>query len=161
MPSDPIFRDATAANRRADAAARADAWRAGCLDEPQARAFEQEMAADPGLARHAAFGKELAHSLQRLPELARRRTQRASRARRLRWPRVLGAGMAFAALAGLSFGLLPTLLGAPDATGAHGSLQQIQATPQMADAVQNLDFYEWLASHPAALQPGDGHGDAA
>lgn len=161
MPSDSIFRHANPTNRRGDAAARADAWRSGCLDEAQARAFERDMASEPELAREAAFGRELARSLQHLPELARRRAPQASRARHLHWPRLLGAGMVAAAVAGLSFGLLPTLLGAPGGTQHQAALQQIQANPQTADAVQNLDFYEWLASHPGALQQGDGHGDTA
>ena len=62
-------------------------------------------------------------------------------------------------LAGLSFGLLPALL--HDAPGAAPSSSATPSSPQVADAVQNLDFYEWLASHPQALGTEDGHGGAA
>ena len=67
--------------------------------------------------------------------------------------------MVSAGLAGLSFGLLPTLL--QPRPQAPASLQQIQANPQLADAVQNLDFYEWLAAHPRALDSASPHGGTA
>lgn len=140
---------------------RADQWRAGCLDADQAKEFEQAMAADPGLAARAAYGARLARGLDPLPELARLRARRAVPPRRVRWPRVLGAGMAAAALAGLSFGLLPTLLRAPAGNVPQTALNHIQASPQLADAVQNLDFYEWLAEHPGAVGQANGHDGTA
>lgn len=140
----------------ADPRATADRWRAGCLDATQARHFEQAMAADASLAGHARFGRDLAQGLQPLPRLAARRV---TPARRVRWARVLAAGMLTAGLAGVSFGLLPTLLrSAPGSASAAGAAP---SSPQVADAVQNLDFYEWLASHPQALGTEDGHGGAA
>ena len=140
----------------ADPRAMADRWRAGCLDAPESLRFEQAMAADPALANHARYGRELAQSLDGLVRLAARR---GTRGRHLRWGRVLAAGMVTAGLAGLSFGLLPTLLHAsPEGQPTRAATQ---SSPQVADAVQNLDFYEWLASHPQALGSEDGHGGAA
>ncbi|MDE1954965.1 MAG: hypothetical protein KGJ03_04540 [Betaproteobacteria bacterium] len=141
----------------ADPRALADRWRAGCLDATDAQRFEQAMAADARLAAHARFGRDLAQELQVLPRLAARR---AAPARRLRWARVVAAGMVTAGLAGLSFGILPTLLGSSPGAPAAGAAAA-PATPQVADAVQNLDFYEWLASHPQALGTDSGHGGTA
>jgi hypothetical protein len=137
----------------ADPRALADRWRAGCLDAADARRFEQAMAADPALAGHARFGRELAQGLQVLPRLAARRGARSTR--RVRWTRVVAAGMVTAGLAGLSFGILPALLRSTPAISAP------PASPQVADAVQNLDFYEWLASHPQALGTENAHDGAA
>ena len=137
----------------------ADRWRAGCLDEGQRQHFEGAMAADPRLAEHASFGRRVAESLQQVPQLAAHAGSRRAPRRRLHWPRVVAAGMVSAGLAGLSFGLLPTLL--QQHRPAAASVQQIQANPQLADAVQNLDFYEWLAAHPRALDSGSDHGGTA
>lgn len=151
-------RDPRDAQRREQA----DRWRAGLLDAQQAEQFERARACDPRLADEAAFGRELARSLQELPQLAARRAPRTVRTRRVRWSRVLAAGMLTAGLAGLSVGLLPTLLQGPAAApGGPTALSQLPASPQMADAVQNLDFYEWLAAHPQALDSGDSHGNGA
>ncbi len=139
-----------------DPRAMADRWRAGCLDGADARRFEQAMAADPVLAGHARFGRELAQGLQVLPRLAARR---GARTRRVRWTRVVAAGMVTAGLAGLSFGILPALLRSTPAIPA--AISAPPASPQVADAVQNLDFYEWLASHPQALGTENGHDGAA
>ena len=139
-----------------DPRALADRWRAGCLDADESRRFEQAMAADPVLASHARYGRDLAQSLQGLGRLAARR---GAQGRRLRWGRVLATGMVAAGLAGLSFGLLPTLLHA--SAGGTSARSAVQSSPQVADAVQNLDFYEWLASHPQALGTEDSHGGAA
>ncbi len=149
--------DAAAQGLRAEA----DAWRAGCLDARQARAFEQAMAADPRLAHHAHYGRRLAQALEPLPELARRRAPRPARTRQLRWPRVLGTGMAAAAFAALGFGLLPVLSQNAAGTSQQTALQHARLNPQMADAVQNLDFYEWLAAHPNALPQAGSHGGTA
>ncbi len=139
-----------------DPRALADRWRAGCLDAADARRFEQAMSADPALAAHARFGRELAQGLQGLPRLAARR---GARTRRVRWTRVVAAGMVTAGLAGLSFGILPALLRSTPAIPA--AISAPPASPQVADAVQNLDFYEWLASHPQALGTENGHDGAA
>ncbi len=161
MQADPIPNHAAAAGQADDAAQRelADRWRAGCLEPRQRQEFERAMAADPRLAEQARFGRRLAQSLQPLPRLAARADSRRAPARRVHWPRVLAAGMVSAGLAGLSFGLLPSLLQAR--RQAPSSLQQIQANPQLADAVQNLDFYEWLAAHPRALDSASPHGGTA
>ncbi len=161
MQADPLSKPAAADCAAHDAAQRelADRWRAGCLDARQRLAFERAMAADPRLAEQAAYGRRLAHTLQALPQLANRAARHRARARRVHWQRVLAAGMLSAGLAGLSFGLLPILSRPrPQATAP---LQQIQASPQLADAVQNLDFYEWLAAHPRALDSANPHGGTA
>ena len=85
--------------------------------------------------------------------------RRGARTRRVRWTRVVAAGMVTAGLAGLSFGILPALLRSTPAIPA--AISAPPASPQVADAVQNLDFYEWLASHPQALGTENGHDGAA
>ena len=157
MQADSTHRRTAPPGSQQDPARLADLWRAGLLDAREQQGFEQAMAASPELVEHAAYGRRLASSLEALPQLARRGARHAPRrARRVHWPRLLGTGMAAAALAGLSFGLLPTLLRTPS-----GAPQQIQTNPQMADAVQNLDFYEWLAAHPGALGQANDHGGTA
>ena len=133
----------------AERARRADLWRAGLLDAVEARRFEQDMRADPELARQARFGARTAQALSELPRLAARRATRRT-PRRARWARLAVAGVLSAGLAGLvavGLGVLPPS-------------QQSQAVPenaQTADAVQNMDFYEWLAAHPHA---GDAQGES-
>ena len=144
----------------ADPRSWADLWRAGCLDAAQAREFEAACAADPALAAQARYGRELARSLHELPRLAARRAARAA-PRRLRWPRVLAAAGSVATLAGLGFGLLPHLLAASRGPAATLAARPAAANPQLADAVQNLDFYEWLAAHPQSRQRGAGHDGTA
>ncbi len=136
----------------------ADLWRAGCLDPLRARAFEQAMAENPELAAQGRYGRDLAQALHCLPELAARRRQPRA-ARRPHWPRLLAAGGAGVAVAGLALLLLPAAPAVP-AAGALDA-QRIQASPQLADAVQNLDFYEWLAAHPQALARGASHDGTA
>ncbi len=158
MQADPMSQPPAAADCAAQREL-ADRWRAGVLDPRGRQDFERAMAADPRLAEHARYGRRLARSLQYLPRLAAHAGSRPAPRRALHWPRVLAAGMVSAGLAGLSFGLLPTLM------QAHRpmvpTLQQIQTDPQLADALQNLDFYEWLAAHPRELDAGSSHGGTA
>ncbi len=130
-------------------ARRADLWRAGLLDAEQARRFEQAMRADAALAEQARFGARTAQALVELPRLAARRAPRRA-PRRARWARLAAAGALTASLAGvvaLSFGVLP----------AQQPAQQPALSAQTADAVQNMDFYEWLATHPQAVDVSGGH----
>ncbi len=121
-----------------------DRWRAGLPGPHRAAEVEAAVRADPRLAAAARFGSTLATGLQPLPELAARRR---TAGRRLRWGRVAGAGFitASVALAGLTLMLSPAVR-----LPLSGALAPDNA--QMADAVQNQDFYAWLAAHPQAME---------
>lgn len=134
-----------------------DRWRAGLLDAERARAVERAVRADTALAKEAAFGTRVAHSLAvhldahfqahlRAQSGRHRATHGHALARRVRWPRLIGAGVATASLAMLIL-TLAMLVRPPVQPAAPGAL-----SPQIADAVQNLDFYQWLAEHPQALE---------
>lgn len=126
-------------------AADIDRWRAGLLDAASARRVQEAVQSDHALTEHAQFGERVAAGLAPLPQLAARRMARKP-ARRLRWPRVMAAGLLTASLATFTLIALP-LLSSHTATSMQPML-----SAQTADAVQNMDFYEWLASHPQALQ---------
>ncbi|OIQ89636.1 hypothetical protein GALL_284830 [mine drainage metagenome] len=125
-------------------ARRADLWRAGLLDPGEARRFEQDMQFDSALAAQAGFGARTAQALNALPRLAARRVMRRA-PRRARWARLAAAGAVSASLAGLLvFGV----------GGLPGEQLEPTAQPsaQTADAVQNMEFYEWLATHPTSVE---------
>lgn len=116
-----------------------DLWRAGLPARRPGAEIEAAVRDDPRLGAAARFGADLAAGLHPLPELAARRRPAV---RRLRWGRVVGAGFVTASVA---FGALTLTLLAP--------VTPPQAlSPQMADAVQNQDFYAWLAAHPQAME---------
>lgn len=123
-----------------------DRWRAGLLDAERSRVVQEALRSNESLAAEARFGARLAAGLAPLPQLAARRTQ-AKQARRLRWPRVMAAGFVTASLAVFTLAALP-LLSSPTQT----PLQPVMLNAQTADAVQHMDFYEWLAAHPQAMQ---------
>lgn len=126
-----------------DRARRADRWRAGWLEPEQARRFEQDMDRDAALAVHAQFGARIAQALVELPRLAAQRQVRRG-ARRPRWARLAAAGalgMSLVVLGSVGFSSWSVL--------PFGSAQQVNA--QTADAVQNMDFYDWLAEHPQLI----------
>ena len=128
-----------------------DRWRAGLLDAGRAQAVERAVRADAVLADEAAFGARIAHGLAVHLDAHLRahlavQPQGHRAARRVRWPRLIGAGVATASLAVLTLSL-SMLVRAPVPPAVPGAL-----SPQIADAVQNLDFYQWLAEHPQALE---------
>ncbi len=123
-----------------------DRWRAGLLDTDRSRTVQEALRSNESLAAEAQFGARLAAGLAPLPQLAARRTQ-AKPARRLRWPRVMAAGFVTASLAIFTLASLPLL-----SSRTQTPLQPIMLNAQTADAVQHMDFYEWLATHPQAMQ---------
>jgi hypothetical protein len=123
-----------------------DRWRAGLLDAEQARVVQAAVQSNAALAAEAAFGARLSAGLAPLPQLAARRAQSMS-ARRLRWPRVMAAGFVTASLAVFTLAALPLL-----SSHTQTPLQPVMLNAQTADAVQHMDFYEWLAAHPQAMQ---------
>jgi len=126
-------------------AADIDRLRAGLLDAEQARRVQNAVQSSATLAEQAQFGERVAAGLVPLPQLAARRMARKP-VRRLRWPRVMAAGLVAASLATFTILALPLL-------SSHSTTpMQPILNAQTADAVQNIDFYEWLASHPQALQ---------
>ncbi|MDE2128844.1 MAG: hypothetical protein KGJ74_04155 [Betaproteobacteria bacterium] len=126
-------------------AAEIDRWRAGMLDAEHAHRVQDAVQSNPALAEQARFGARVAAGLAPLPQLAARRMARKP-ARKLRWPRVMAAGLVTASLATFTLVALPLL------TSHTQAPMQPMLNAQTADAVQNMDFYEWLASHPQALQ---------
>ena len=125
-----------------------DRWRAGLLDAQQAHAVKQAMQSDAHLAAQAQFGTQVVAGLAVLPQLAARRRPAQ---RKLRWPRVMAAGFVSVTVAIFTISALP-LLSSRAGMPAPPAQLNAQVNPQLADAVQNMDFYEWLAAHPQALQ---------
>ena len=79
--------------------------------------------------------------------------------RAVRWPRVFAAGMATASLALAVFISMPHLMTANETY--PGGLGSQTLSPQVADAVQNIEFYQWLSNHPQMLQQGLQNGNPA
>ncbi len=98
------------------------------------------------------FGQHLCDQLAPLPQLAARLPRRHSRT--VRWPRVFAAGMATASLALAVFISVPHL-------NANNGIDPGSLSPQVADAVQNIEFYQWLSNHPQMLQQGLQNGNPA
>ncbi len=126
-----------------------DRWRAGMLDAQQARVVQQAMQSDLNLAAQAQFSSQVVGALTVLPQLAARR--RPVERRKLHWPRVVAAGFVTVTVTIFTIGALP-LLSSRTGMPAGSAQLSAQVNPQLADAVQNMDFYEWLAAHPQALQ---------
>jgi hypothetical protein len=133
-----------------------DRWRAGLLDAQQAHAVRQAMQSDIHLAERAQFGTQVVAGLAALPQLAARRRPAH---RKLRWPRVMAAGLVSVTVAVFTITVFP-LLSSRTAMLVPPAQLNAQVNPQLADAVQNMDFYEWLAAHPQALQDVR-HGNSA
>lgn len=127
--------------------AQIDHFRSGLSSAEQAAQIELHLKNCPQCQSRSRFGNRLCAALAPLPQLAARLPQQHPRA--LRWPRVFAAGMATASLAMAVFVTVPHLL-APSPMDNFPS----GVSPQVADAVQNMDFYQWLANHPQMLQQG-------
>lgn len=125
-----------------------DRWRAGLLDTQQAHAVRQAMQSDIHLAAQAQFGTQVVAALGALPQLAARRRPAH---RKLRWARVMAAGFVSVTVAIFTISAFP-LLSSRNGMPVPPAQLNAQVNPQLADAVQNMDFYEWLAAHPQALQ---------
>lgn len=126
-----------------------DRWRAGMLDAQQAHAVQQALQSDLHLVAQAQFSSQVVAALTALPQLAARRRPVAQR--KLRWPRIVAAGFVSVSVAFFIIGALP-LLSSRTGMPVQPAQLSAQVNPQLADAVQNMDFYEWLAAHPQALQ---------
>lgn len=124
-----------------------DRYRSGLMAADEAARCAAHLRGCPQCQTRAQFGARMAAALAPLPRLAARLPQRPARS--LRWPRVFGAGMVTASLA-LAVAFTALHLGSSQAPEVlPGSV-----SPQIADAVQNMDFYQWLANHPQMLQQG-------
>ncbi|MDD4886676.1 MAG: hypothetical protein PHO64_07110 [Thiomonas sp.] len=129
-----------------------DRYRSGLASAEQAAQIQLHLRHCPQCQNALQFGQHLCDQLAPLPQLAARLPRRHSRA--VRWPRVFAAGMATASLALAVFISVPHLASNNDSY--PGSL-----SPQVADAVQNIEFYQWLSNHPQVLQQGLQNGNPA
>lgn len=132
--------------------AQIDHYRSGLASAVQAAQIETHLKNCPQCQTELQFGQRLGALLAPLPQLAARLPRRHPRA--VRWPRVFAAGMATASLALAVFISVPHL--ATSDGNYPGSL-----SPQVADAVQNIEFYRWLSNHPQMLQQGLQNGNPA
>lgn len=124
-----------------------DRYRSGLMPADEAARCAAHLRDCPQCQMRAQFGARMAAALGPLPRLAARLPQRPARS--LRWPRVFGAGMVTASLVlAVAFTVLHLEGSQPPAALPSGM------SPQIADAVQNMDFYQWLANHPQMLQQG-------
>ena len=127
--------------------AQIDRYRSGHASAEQTAQVEAHLRTCPPCQLQLRFGCRLCADLAALPQLAARLPGRHRGA--LRWPRVFGAGLATASLAVAVFVTVPRLLAPAAVDGFPAGV-----SPQVADAVQNMDFYQWLANHPQMLQRG-------
>ncbi|MDY0329045.1 MAG: zf-HC2 domain-containing protein [Thiomonas sp.] len=132
--------------------AQIDHYRSGLATAEQAAQIEAHLKNCPQCQQELQFGQRLSHLLAPLPQLAARMPHRHPRT--VRWPRVFAAGMATASLALAVFISVPHLM--PRNEAYPGGL-----SPQIADAVQNIEFYQWLSNHPQMLQQGLQNGNPA
>lgn len=132
--------------------AQIDHFRSGLASAEQAEHIRLHLAQCPLCQSQFRFGQRLCEQLAVLPQLAAHLPKRHPRA--VRWPRVFAAGMATASLALAVFVSLPHL-------GASDTNDLNHISPQVADAVQNMDFYQWLSNHPQMLQQGLQNGNPA
>ncbi|WP_079419471.1 anti-sigma factor family protein [Thiomonas intermedia] len=137
--------------------AQIDHYRSGLASAEQAAQIEVHLKDCPQCQHALQFGQRLSTLLAPLPQLAARMPRRHSRA--VRWPRVFAAGMATASLALAVFISVPHLM-TTNATYPGGVGSQA-LSPQVADAVQNIEFYQWLSNHPQMLQQGLQNGNPA
>ncbi len=137
--------------------AQIDHYRSGLASAEQAAHIEAHLKNCPQCQQELQFGQQLSQLLAPLPQLAARLPRRSSRT--VRWPRVFAAGMATASLALAVFISVPHLAGS---NGAYpGGFDSQSLSPQVADAVQNIEFYQWLSNHPQMLQQGLQNGNPA
>jgi len=132
--------------------AQIDHFRSGLVSADQAESIRRHLAQCPSCQDELRFGERVCAHLARLPQLAARLPQRRPRA--VRWPRVFAAGMATASLALAVFISVPRF-------GANNANDLGTLSPQIADAVQNMEFYQWLSNHPQMLQQGLQNGNPA
>ena len=137
--------------------AQIDHYRSGLASAEQAAQIEVHLKDCPQCQHALQFGQRLSTLLAPLPQLAARMPRRHSRA--VRWPRVFAAGMATASLALAVFISMPHLMTANETY--PGGLGSQTLSPQVADAVQNIEFYQWLSNHPQMLQQGLQNGNPA
>ncbi len=127
--------------------AQIDRYRSGLASAEQAAQVESHLKSCTQCQLQLRFGSRLCADLALLPRLAGRLPARHRRT--LRWPRVFGAGLATVSLAVAVFVTVPRLLAPAGVAGFPTAV-----SPQVADAVQNMDFYQWLSNHPQMLQGG-------
>lgn len=132
--------------------AQIDHYRSGLASAEQAAQMETHLKHCPRCQEALQFGRRLSAQLGPLPQLAARLPRRTPRA--VRWPRVFAAGMATASLA------LAVFISVPHLTSNEGNYPG-SLSPQVADAVQNIEFYQWLSNHPQMLQQGLQNGNPA
>ncbi len=132
--------------------AQIDHYRSGLASAEQAAHIESHLKHCPQCQTQLQFGQRLTALLAPLPQLAARMPRRHPRT--VRWPRVFAAGMATASLA------LAVFITVPHLTASEGGYPG-NLSPQVADAVQNIEFYQWLSNHPQMLQQGLQHGNPA
>lgn len=137
--------------------AQIDLYRSGLASAEQAAHIEAHLKNCPQCQQELQFGQRLSHLLAPLPQLAARLPRHSSRT--VRWPRVFAAGMATASLALAVFISVPHLTGGNEAY--PGGFDSQSLSPQVADAVQNIEFYQWLSNHPQLLQQGLQNGNPA
>jgi anti-sigma factor RsiW len=123
--------------------AQIDHFRSGLVAADQAESIRRHLAQCPRCQEELRFGERVCAHLALLPQLAAWLPQRRPRA--VRWPRVFAAGMATASLALAVFISVPHF-------GANHANDLGNLSPQIADAVQNIEFYQWLSNHPQVLQ---------
>lgn len=124
-----------------------DRYRSGLMPSEESRRCAAHLHDCPQCQRRMQFGARLSAALGPLPRLAAQAPHRHVRA--LRWPRVFGAGMVTASIALAAVMMVPHMMAVTGPGALPGSV-----SPQVADAVQNMDFYQWLANHPQMLQQG-------
>ena len=124
-----------------------DRYRSGLMQGNEAAQCAAHVRDCPQCQTRMQFGARMSAALAPLPRLAAGLPRRPVRA--LRWPRVFGAGMVTASVALVAVLTVPRMLAVTAPEVLPGSM-----TPQVADAVQNMDFYQWLANHPQMLQQG-------
>ena len=131
--------------------AQIDHYRSGLASAEQAAQIEMHLKDCPQCQHDLQFGQRVSALLAPLPQLAARMPRRHARA--VRWPRVFAAGMATASLA------LAVFISVPHFSPSGGYPNNL--SPQVADAVQNIEFYQWLSNHPQMLQQGLQNGNPA
>jgi anti-sigma factor RsiW len=132
--------------------AQIDRYRSGLASAELAAQIERHLQTCPQCQAELQFGRRLSDLLAPLPQLAAHLPRRAARS--VRWPRVFAAGMATVSLA------LAVVISLPHWTAGNGGVPG-NLSPQIADAVQNIDFYQWLSEHPQMLQQGMQHANPA
>lgn len=132
--------------------AQIDHYRSGLASAEQATQMQMHLRDCPQCHNALQFGQHLCEQLAPLPQLAARLPRRHSRA--VRWPRVFAAGMVTASLA------LAVVISVPHLAANNGN-DPGNLSPQVADAVQNIEFYQWLSNHPQMLQQGLQNGNPA